>query len=208
MPLPLLGLAGLAVQMAPTIAGWFGGDKAEDTIKRVTDAAGAIFGTTNPDEIEAAIATDPQKALEFRITVAKIADEQNARLHAERLAEMKAQTDRQAQILADSQNARNQTIELAKAGSAIAWGAPIISVLVTVGYFVTLFIVLLRPFPIDASMRDVILVLLGALQIAFGQVVNYWLGSSAGSATKDRQLQQVRANDNAVAAAAALKAAA
>lgn len=190
MPLPLLGLAALAVQAAPTIAGWFGGSAAEETVKRVSDVAGAIFGTTNPDEIEAAIATDPAKALEWKITVAKIADEQAARQHAERLAEMKAEGDRFTQAVADTQSARSQTVALAQASSPLAWGAAIVSFIVVSGFCLVGYMVFNSKIP--AENREMALYLVGQLSGFVSTAVAYWLGSSAGSARKDSELRSAR----------------
>lgn len=38
---------------------------------------------------------------------------------------------------------------------------------------------------VNASMRDALLILIGSLGAAFGAVVNYYFGSSSGSARKD-----------------------
>ncbi len=42
---------------------------------------------------------------------------------------------------------------------------------------------------VDASMRDALLILIGALGAAFGAVVNYYFGSSSGSASKTELLK-------------------
>jgi membrane protein DedA with SNARE-associated domain len=41
------------------------------------------------------------------------------------------------------------------------------------------------------SPTEVMLVMLGALGAAFGQVVSYWVGSSSGSAQKDAAIQDM-----------------
>lgn len=43
---------------------------------------------------------------------------------------------------------------------------------------------------VTTSMRDALLILIGSLGAAFGAVVNYYFGSSSGSARKDELLNQ------------------
>lgn len=82
--------------------------------------------------------------------------------------------------LADLQNARAQTVDLAKAGSSIAWSAPVISLVIVIGFLGLVAALLFKTVP-DSQ---VVMVLFGALAQSFGQVCNYWLGSSKGSADK------------------------
>ena len=78
-------------------------------------------------------------------------------------------------------------VQLAGMGSAMAWGAPVVSlvVLATFGCVVTL--VLLHGIPTGSS-EAVLNVLLGTLGAMAMNVVGYWVGSSAGSARKDERL--------------------
>jgi len=83
-------------------------------------------------------------------------------------------------ILKDRQEARQHTISLLESGSSMAWGAPIVSVIVMAG-FVGLSFLAMKPE--SAGIRsDVALYLLGAWQSLATAVVGYWIGSSAGSA--------------------------
>lgn len=82
------------------------------------------------------------------------------------------------QYLADVQDARQQTIKLTEAGSSIAWGAPVISVMIVIGFLGLVTALLFKSVPDN----QVTLILFGGLSAAFSQVVSYWLGSSAGSA--------------------------
>ena len=80
--------------------------------------------------------------------------------------------------LADVQDARAQTVKLVESGSSIAWGAPVISVLIVTGFLGLVTGLMFKSVPDN----QVTLILFGALSAAFSQVVSYWLGSSAGSA--------------------------
>jgi membrane protein DedA with SNARE-associated domain len=89
--------------------------------------------------------------------------------------------------LADIQNARATTVKLVEAGSAISWGAPVVSVLVVAGFLALVGGMMFRTVP-DSQ---VALVLFGSLSTAFGSVISYWLGSSAGSKDKDAMLASI-----------------
>lgn len=56
----------------------------------------------------------------------------------------------------------------------------VLSTVITTGFFAV--IILLMFAGIDATMKDVLLVLIGALGAAFGAVTQYFFGSSYGSA--------------------------
>ena len=94
----------------------------------------------------------------------------------------------------DTQDARAQTVKLAETGSSIQWGAPVISVIVTFGFIGILVMLVARPLGLGPVQVTVLNVLLGYLGAGFQQTVNYWLGSSAGSATKDVALKQIAAS--------------
>jgi ABC-type multidrug transport system permease subunit len=173
MALPLIPLL---LGLAPTVASWIAGDKTGAAIGKVTGIAREILGTDDVGAIERAIAADPEKALQFRIAVVQ-AEADARRVEFETL---------QAQ-LADVASARHQTVELARAGSLIAWGAPIVSVLITVGFFVMLWLVIRKEIP--EGSRDLANIMLGSLGTSFTAVVSYWVGSSAGSASKDAALR-------------------
>jgi hypothetical protein len=91
--------------------------------------------------------------------------------------------------LRDVQDARATTVRLVEQGSAIAWGAPVVSVVVLVG-FIVLSVLALRP--IEGVRPDVVLYLLGAWQALAAGVVYYWVGSSAGSKAKDSTIASLR----------------
>jgi hypothetical protein len=155
-------IIGLLIQYAPELIGLFAGGKAGTAAGKVADAAKVIFGTDDPQKAQAQIQMNPQLAQAF-VEQAKIQLEE-ARLAVE-----------------DVEGARRQTIELAQQGSAIAWGAPLISVIVVVGFFLVMGLLFVQPVDLPPQQAQLLNVLFGALIPAFGTVVQYWLGSSAGS---------------------------
>jgi hypothetical protein len=154
----------------PTLGSLVSGGKADAVISAGTKIAKEVFGTTDEVSIAKAIETNPALAEQFK-------------------AKLEAETATLAAQLADVQDARATTVRLAESGSAISWGAPVISVIVVIGYLGLVFALLFKTIPDN----QVTLVLFGGLSAAFAQVINYWLGSSAGSANKDVALKQIAA---------------
>lgn len=70
------------------------------------------------------------------------------------------------------------------------WGRVLVSLVVTVGFMGVLVLVITTKTQGNAP-PEVMLVMLGALGAAFGQVVSYWVGSSSGSTAKDQALANV-----------------
>ncbi|WP_052954878.1 hypothetical protein [Microvirga vignae] len=155
-------IIGLLLQYAPELIGLFAGDKTGTAAGRVADAAKVVFGTDDPQKAQVQIQANPHLAQAF-VEQAKI------QLEEVRLA------------IQDVQSARLQTLELAKQGSAISWGAPVVSVIVVVGFFVVMGLLFVQPIDLPPQQAQLLNVLFGALIPAFGTVVQYWLGSSAGS---------------------------
>lgn len=71
-------------------------------------------------------------------------------------------------------------MDLAKEQSSVAWGAPVVSTLIVPGYFFCICRLFIVQVDFSANACQLLNVMFGALPIAFGQVCNYWLGSSAG----------------------------
>jgi hypothetical protein len=161
----------LLLGLAPTVASWIMGDQTGAAVAKVTGIARDILGTDDAKGIEHAIAADPNLALQFKMAV--IQAEADAR--RQEFETLRAQ-------LADVQSARGQTVDLAKTGSAIAWGAPIISFLVVMAFAAMLWIVVRQEVPMGS--RDLANIMLGTLGSGFVSVISYWLGSSSGSAQK------------------------
>lgn len=165
-------LVPLLLGIAPTVASWILGDKTGGAVEKVTGIAREILGTDDFSGIEAAIARDPNLALQFRTALIQAEADARRQAHEEVLAR-----------LADVQGARGQTVSLAQAKSPIAWGAVVVSVIVLVGFAVMLWLVIREEVP--ANQRDMVTLLLGTLAGMASSVVAYWVGSSSGSAQKN-----------------------
>lgn len=160
---PITIAMGLA-QFAPGIIKWItGSDKAADAAGAVVDIAKKVTGQPDGDLALAAIKADPNLALQYRVAV------------------MANETELDKAYLADVADARKQTISLAEVGSSIAWGAPVVSVLIVSGYFYCIYLLFISKADMPPNNFQLLSVMFGALSLAFGQVCNYWLGSSAGS---------------------------
>jgi len=72
-------------------------------------------------------------------------------------------------------------------------GAVVVSALVVVFFGATLVFMITRPVDYGRS-TDLLDILLGTLAAGFMTVVNYWMGSSAGSKAKDDLLAAIHAN--------------
>lgn len=59
------------------------------------------------------------------------------------------------------------------------------------GGFVAVCVIVLRGGVIDATMKELGLVLVGQLSMKFGTVVDYFFGSSAGSTAKDQSIKEL-----------------
>lgn len=186
MPLPLIaaGVAGILVESLPSIASWIFGDKTGKAVETVTGIARDVLGTDNPADIERAIAADPEKALQFKLALIEAeatASRHAAEMRQKDIDELKARFD-------DVAGARSQTVELAKAGSPIAYGPVVVSILVTLAFMLALWFVVRQEIPLAS--REIAYILLGTLAAKFGDIVAYWVGSSSGSASKDAALRQ------------------
>jgi histidinol-phosphate/aromatic aminotransferase/cobyric acid decarboxylase-like protein len=160
-----LGLA----QLAPIVAGWFGGSKAQDNAQKVVDIASRVLPGTQPDQLVEALKANPDKLLEFQKAVA-----------AEHTEIMKA-------VFADIQNARAR--EVAVGG----WANPVLAAVIVAGFLGTVFMVLagyvegLKD-PLTAALVGT---LIGYVSAKADQVTAYYFGSTAKSAAKDSTIQQL-----------------
>lgn len=162
--------------------------KTKELLEVGTKVAKEIFGTTDQNEIEAKMASDPALAAQFQ-----------AKLEAETAA-LQEDTKRFQLQIEDTANARASNQALVQSESAIAWSGPVIDTVVVFGFFGTLFMLLARPVQLSPEMLTLLTTMVGFLGNNFAQIVNYHRGSSAGSAIKDRMLQAINVDNSNVAA--------
>ena len=168
-------LTPLIANAAPTIGGLLGG--------LIPFPGGAILGQVagkvlaealgvppTPEAVKNAIETGDQDVVQAKLSEAE--------------TRMQTEVEKFKASLEDVQNARSTTVELAKAQSSIAWGAPVVSVVIVVGFFTVMTMLFVVKVDLPPNSVGLLNVLFGALIPAFGQVCNYWLGSSAGSNDK------------------------
>ena len=187
-------LIGIAMGLAPDIIKLIAGDKTGQLADQVGKAVADAVGTTNAGEAQTKLAANPAAQVALRQKLAELAIEATKAQNAD--AGQRAQ-----EALANTQSARSGLQALATTNSTIAWTAPTISYLVIGGFFAFLFVLVWLYWgkPVDNQNNFIVQIIniaVGALTAAFATVVNFWLGSSAGSRKKDDanlSLQQAQA---------------
>lgn len=173
---PIIGAAG------PLLGGALGGPAGALVGGIVGKGLAAALGTeATPQAVAAAVQADPAKA---SAALAKVAADPAAMTA---ISGAEAAEIRRIELAnANTADARAHTLALADKGSPMAWGAGVVSVMVVVGFLALTGALMFRQVP-DSQ---VALVLFGTLSTAFGGVINYWLGSSAGSKAKDDTIRE------------------
>lgn len=175
MPIPAI-LAAVLPVLAPTLVqrvveAFTSDPSGGETARRVTQAAVDTLGTDDP--------ANATKLLQDPAAIAAL-----------RTAMLQAEIDLTRLDNEDRADARQQTIDLARAGSTIAWGASAVSLVVLATFGAVLYLVLTRAIP--EGQGDTVSIMLGALTTMASAVVAYWVGSSAGSAAKQKALVALR----------------
>ncbi len=168
----------MVLDLAPEMGRWLFGPGSAQVVSAVEAAIGAATGTSDP-RLQADALANPDVASTLRVALAQIAGERETAAIVDAQAALVAQ-------LASVTAAPTATAQLSQIGSSIAWGAPIISVIVLFTFGGVVAIALTRAMP--AGAEPVLNVLLGTLGAMATSVVGYWVGSSAGSARKDVRL--------------------
>jgi hypothetical protein len=179
----------LLLTLIPSIASLFAGPTAGAIAAQVGSIVTSVTGVADPHtdagQAAAMIALTGKPELQAQLQ-AKIID---AHLEASRVqaeadkADADARTAQIVAAVASQASARTQTVDLVKAGSGIAWGAPVVSGLILLAFGGMLYVVMSKSIPTGSE--PLAMVLLGTLAAMATQVANYWLGSSAGSAAKN-----------------------
>ena len=228
---PLIAIAAsLLPDILKAIVGRSASGDGGDIQERVADAVMKAARTGDPQQARDALDADPAAAAALRLRLAEIAAEEEERRRAAGLKEQELglreaearQSARMAELreefaaedrrrsaafevlnarMEDVRHARSSLAELARAGSPMAWGAPAVSVIVALGFFVILIAMIAWPalpaLESDSPVFQIINVAIGALATAFATVVSFWLGSSQGSRAKDAFAYDLREYDRA-----------
>jgi hypothetical protein len=193
-------LIGVAAGVVPDIIKLIAGDKTGQLAEQVGKAVADAVGTTDAGEAQTKLATNPTTQAALRQKLAELA------LEATKAQSAEADQERQDNV-SNTERARSALQAVATTNTTIARTAPTISYLVIGGFFIFLFVLVWLywwgPSPgKNDFVVQIINIVVGALTAAFATVVNFWLGSSAGSQKKDdanltlRQAQDERANAN------------
>ncbi len=184
-------LVALAISLVPELIRLIAGDKAGKVADLAATAVRDVAGD-DPVAAQAKINVDPQAAAQLRTRLAEIALDAQKEQDAAGAAERQAELEQTRQILADRTAARTSLNGLVALGSPIAWGAPVVSVVVAVGFFVILGVLATNKMEIGKDPNaQVVLTLVGTMATAFATMVAFWLGSSQGSRNKDDTLRQI-----------------
>jgi hypothetical protein len=170
-PLIKLGLTGLGTAFGGPLGGTIGGALGNAV-------AGALGVPATPDAVSTALAAGDADALK-----AKLSDLESAR--QTELATYQAQ-------LGDVADARKQTVALAHDGSALAWGAPIVTAAVLATFALVMFAVTFRGIP--PGDNSVIIGLVETLKVLSVACVSYWVGSSSGSKRNSDTIRNIAQN--------------
>ena len=194
----------LAASVLPEIAKTLVGDKDKQAASNIADAVVKavkdIAGTEDPAAAQQKITTDPAAAADLRLKLAQIAADEEDRKRKAAFDELKAQLDAETQAraqqletlkaqLGDRANARDTFAALAQRGGWTAMGAPIVSIIVTLGFFILVATLILsdrvNALKADSTVLQLLNVMFGTFATGFATVISFWLGSSEGSRNKD-----------------------
>lgn len=188
-------LLAVAAAVFPEIVKAIAGDKAGSVASQAARAVSDVTGASEPGVAKATLAADPAAtaALQSKLAEIALAQEEarrkaaaDARAAQDAAAAQLRKDENEAYLarLEDLKGARAASVEWAKLGGPMAWGPPLVSAIVTLGFFGFL-VVLIRGGEIDDQASQILNITVGALTAAFSTVVSFWLGSSQGSRNKD-----------------------
>lgn len=168
-------LAGTLTRLGATILGGaLAGPAGAAMAPAILSDLGKALGTAGTaDAVAAAINADPAAAGPKVLGV-------EAAKGTDYLAELNAR-------LADVQNARAAGVRYAEIGGPNSYAPIVVSSLVVIGFLGMAVLLMFRQVP-DSQLAIVVFT---TLSTGFGMVLQYWLGSSSGSASKDQVLGRI-----------------
>jgi hypothetical protein len=239
-------LIAVAATLFPEIIKAIAGDRAGTVADRVTRAVTDSVKTKDPVQAQQQLTQNPQIAEGLREKLAQISlEETKVRLDDEQrqreaaLADLKIRAEfesqrRQTELDSrrvdgeDRSGARILQRDLSSAQSPVAWVAPTLSLIVTIGFFVVLGLFIFNKNSLEltslpvvpagielANLTDaqfsavapvrsdfvlqIINICVGTLTAAFATVMSFWLGSSQSSRSKDELVAQIQTRQSAQA---------
>ena len=132
-----------------------------------------------PEDVLSAISADPEIRLKAMVAENDFA----VKMGQQELDKLKAE-------LADVQSARSRQVESEKATGKRDLNLYVLAWTIILGFFILMGFLLKWPVPEDQN--GVVFMLFGALATGFGQVLQYFFGSSKGSSDKNEQIGQLR----------------
>jgi hypothetical protein len=191
----MLPLVGLAATIIPDLVRLIARDKSGTISDAVSKTVSDVTKTSDPIEAMKTLQSDAGAAAQVRVRLARIA------VDAQKAQDDEADRQRQDEMailqasFGDTEDARGTLVALAQSGSGVAWAAPVVSLIVTLGFFAILAMLIFyrSAATIDANTAQIVNIIVGALAAAFATVVNFWLGSSQGSRAKDANALQLQA---------------
>ena len=164
----------LILAAIPTLGSVIFGGKGDKVIEAATNVAREVFGTTDEAAIAKKMETDPALATQFK-----------AKLEAQTAA-LQQEAEMYRLQVEDTKSAREIF------GTSMNIPQVILGGIVTGGFFTVIILFIMRPLSMSTEVLTVLNIMIGILGQAFGQIVNYHFGSSAGSAQKDGVIGQLK----------------
>jgi protein-S-isoprenylcysteine O-methyltransferase Ste14 len=86
---------------------------------------------------------------------------------------------------------RSASVPLVQATASVGWGAAVVSIIVSLGFFGIMFGLFFVRSEMPQSVFQLLSVMMGILATAFGSVVQYWTGSSDSSRRNGDAIREV-----------------
>lgn len=189
----MLPLIGLAATFLPDLIKLLAGDKAGTVAGTVAQAVTEITGASDPVAARQKLDSDPQVLATLQQRLAEIALEATRAQNAESDQQRHDEIDVLKASMDNTAGARSLMQSLSASHSPVAYAAPVVSLVVTFGFFVILALLMFAGMPeADPNTISIVNLTVGVLGTAFATVVNFWLGSSSSSREKDAVALQVQ----------------